>query len=152
MSFSAGILRHGASNSEAKLKAEVPFHLRLRNHIQWWEQHSSNEVLTLIMAGVTSIIPTSSNAIRQALHQGPGGNKNGFGNFGGFHPSRGSKANTSQSGQTFNSLVCDKKGGKTQANYRLQRGKSLPATKTFQVGELARNVSFLEKRNVGSQK
>jgi hypothetical protein len=86
-------------------------------------------------------IPSSpSQTIKQALFQIQRGDQNGFGSIRGLHPGWCSKRNKSQSGQTFNPLVCDKKGGKFEANYGPQRGKLLPATKTFQVGELAGNV------------
>ena len=38
-------------------EASRPFHGRLRNHIKWWEKHSSKEVLTLIKYGVTAAAP-----------------------------------------------------------------------------------------------
>ena len=47
----------GQSNGALEPRAQVPFHLRLRNHLNWWEEHSSMEVLTLIISGVTSSLP-----------------------------------------------------------------------------------------------
>ena len=48
-------------------------------------------------------------------------------------------------GQTFNTLVFNQETGKFKTNYRLQREKSLPGAKTFQVGRLAGKFSFLRK-------
>ena len=39
MSLSAASSRQGVSNCAEELKAQVPFHWRLMNHIKWWEQH-----------------------------------------------------------------------------------------------------------------
>ena len=71
--------------------APVAFHHRLRNHIKWWERHSSKEVLTLIQASITGIPSSSSQPIRQDLHQIQRGNKNGLGSFERLHLCESSK-------------------------------------------------------------
>jgi hypothetical protein len=96
-----------------------------------------------------SILSSSSQTIRQALYQIQRGDQNGFGSFERLHLCGGSEGNKSKSGQTFNSMVCDQKGGKVETNYRLQRNKPIPGTKTFQVGKLERNVTLPQKRIVG---
>ena len=54
-------------------------------------------------------------------------------------------------GQTFNTLVFNQETGKFKTNYRLQREKSSPGAKTFQVGRLAGKFSFLRKGMWGAK-
>jgi transcriptional regulator of met regulon len=56
MGLSSNSCKQDAEQS-AQGGAPVAFHYRLRNHIKWWEQHSSKEVLQLIRAGVTASLP-----------------------------------------------------------------------------------------------
>ena len=57
MTLSSGNWRQGAMPSRQTAGSQVPFHLRLRNHIKWWEQHSSKEVQALIRHGVSTTLP-----------------------------------------------------------------------------------------------
>ena len=99
--------------------AQLAFHYRLRNHIKWWGPAFNSH-------GCNSIPSSSSQTVRQALHQIQRGDQNGLRSFERLHLCGSSKGNKYQSGKTFNPLVCDKKGGKVETNYRLQRGKPLP--------------------------
>jgi len=56
MTFFAGNYKQGAKQLPQVPEAHVPFHLRLRNHIKWFEKHSNKEVLALISQGVTASV------------------------------------------------------------------------------------------------
>ena len=57
MGFFSGNCKQSAEHMGQAPEASRPFHGRLRNHIKWWEKHSSKEVLTLIKYGVTAAAP-----------------------------------------------------------------------------------------------
>ena len=131
MSFSGENSRHGASNCGAQLQAAVPFHFRLRNQIKWWEQHSSKEVLTLRKYAVTAAFPLPPLLSGKPCIRSQEESKLALEALEGIQVGPVKKIHPSQARHLIPWFVIKK--GEIQTYNRLQRGKSLPATKPLKL-------------------